>query len=71
MPKVVGFSTVPERIAAREAFGAVLPTVEIDDRPHLLDDLSMTGLSVVGANDSHAPGAHVLVRLQGRRGTAA
>lgn len=54
----------PERIAAREAFGAVLPTVEIGERSHVLDDLSMSGLSVIGANDSHAPGANVLVRLR-------
>ena len=54
----------PQRFAAREAFGAVLPTVEIGDRRHILDDLSMTGLSVVGANDSHEPGTNVVVRLR-------
>ena len=54
----------PQRYAAREAFGTVLPTVEIGGRTHILDDLSMTGLSVVGANDSHVPGTSVVVRLQ-------
>ena len=54
----------PERFPAREAFGSVLPTVEIGDRSHVLADLSMTGLSVVGANDSHAPGANVVIRLR-------
>jgi len=54
----------PQRFAAREAFGTVPPTVEIDDRSHTLDDLSMTGLSVVGAADSHEPGTNVVVRLR-------
>ena len=54
----------PERFAARDAFGSVLPTVDIDDRSHVLDDLSMTGLSVVGADEGHVPGANVLVRLR-------
>ena len=56
----------PERFSAREAFGRVLPTVEIDERSHLLNDLSMTGLSVVGANDREPPmlGSNVVVRLR-------
>jgi len=56
----------PERFSAREAFGRVVPIVEVDNRSHELDDLSMTGLSVVGANDSEppAPGSNVVVRLR-------
>jgi hypothetical protein len=56
----------PERFSAREAFGHALPTVEIDDRSHILDDFSMTGLSVVGANDSEPPalGSNVVIRLR-------
>jgi hypothetical protein len=58
----------PERVAAREAFGAVQPTVEIDDRSHILEDLSMTGLSAVGVDENHVAstdvGSNVLVRLR-------
>ncbi|GGF23848.1 hypothetical protein GCM10011611_32420 [Aliidongia dinghuensis] len=56
----------PERFSAREAFGRVLPTVEINNRSHVLNDLSMSGISVVGANDSEPPalGSSVVVRLR-------
>jgi extracellular factor (EF) 3-hydroxypalmitic acid methyl ester biosynthesis protein len=54
----------PERFDARQAFGSVLPTVEIDEATHTLDDLSMTGLSATGVGDGHEPGANVVVKLR-------